>query len=79
MNATWKAEIELLANLILTDYARVVIDEDRCLCPPAVCIHDPRYELRMVDVHGEESCVDFIDSETVREAERRAFQIKRGK
>jgi hypothetical protein len=79
VNAAFKAEVNLLANLILTDYARVVVVEPECRCDRSMCIHDSRYELRMVDVHGDESCVDFLDSETVREADRRAAEIRGNK
>ena len=74
MNRAWKAEVEAIAQLIVNDFAWV--SQTDCFCTPWDCIHEPRFTLHMTNIHAEEQTIDFFDSETIREADNRASEIR---
>jgi len=79
MNRAWKAEVELIANMVITDLARIETQDPTCICPPALCGHDTVYKLFMLNyLTGEAEWVDFVDSETCHVVEQRLDEIKRG-
>ena len=71
----WAAEVELVAQLIANDLAWVSMET--CECQVTVfCNHEWRYILHATTIHAEETTIDFIDSETIREADRRASAFR---
>lgn len=75
-NRTWAAEVQLVAQLIANDFAWV--STQTCDCAVTVfCNHEWRYILNATNIHSEETTIDFIDSETVREADRLASSFRR--
>ena len=75
MNRAWSAEVELVAQLIANDFAWVSMET--CECQVTVfCNHEWRYILHATNIHAEETTIAFIDSETIREADNRASEIR---